>query len=58
MSDGLTAYLRRRFAADAYVGIEIEINQKHVLGNGRNWRARRGTVTRALQQAVADIPGG
>ena len=58
MSDGLTAYLRRRFPADAYVGIEIEINQKQVLRNGRNWRARHGTVTRALQQAVAGIPGG
>jgi len=31
-SDGLTRYLRERFAADEYVGIELEINQKHVRG--------------------------
>ena len=57
-SDGLTAYLRRRFPADAYAGIELEINQKHVLGNGSRWRALRDTVTRALRQAVADIAHG
>jgi predicted N-formylglutamate amidohydrolase len=57
-SDGLTAYLRRRFPADAYAGIELEINQKHVVRSGRHWRNVRDAVTRALRQAVADIAGG
>jgi predicted N-formylglutamate amidohydrolase len=50
-SDGFTAYLRRRFPADAYVGIELEINQKHVLHGGRPWRALRGHVIEAWRQA-------
>ena len=27
--DGLTSYLRRRFPPGAYVGIELEVNQRH-----------------------------
>lgn len=53
-SDGLTAYLRRRFPAEIYIGIELEINQKHVLNGGCRWRAFRGWVIEALRQAMAD----
>jgi predicted N-formylglutamate amidohydrolase len=53
-SDGFTAYLRRRFPADTYVGIELEINQKHVLKGGRQWRAVRGVLADALRRALAD----
>ena len=35
--DGLTSYLRRRFAQSDYVGIELEINQGIVLTAGRRW---------------------
>ncbi len=52
-SDGLTAYLRRRFPAGAYAGIELEINQKHVFKGGRQWRDVRGRVIEALCQALA-----
>jgi predicted N-formylglutamate amidohydrolase len=51
-SDGFTAYLRRRFPADVYVGIELEINQKHVLQGGRHWSTLRGCVTEALKHAL------
>jgi predicted N-formylglutamate amidohydrolase len=53
-SDGLTAYLRRRFGADAYVGIELEINQKHVLQGGRRWRALQDFVLEALRLAMTE----
>ncbi|MBZ0097364.1 MAG: N-formylglutamate amidohydrolase [Sulfuricella sp.] len=53
-SDGLTAYLRRRFPAESYIGIELEINQKHVFNGGRQWRAFQGWVIEALCQAVTD----
>jgi len=53
-SDGFTAYLRRRFPADAYIGIELEINQKHVLNGGRHWRALRGQLIEALLQAMSN----
>ncbi|MHB1215252.1 MAG: N-formylglutamate amidohydrolase [Thiobacillus sp.] len=53
-SDGFTAYLRRRFPADGYVGIELEINQKHVLPGGRAWRALRNHVTETLHQVMTE----
>ena len=53
-SDGFTAYLRRRFPADAYLGIELEINQQHVFRGGRQWPALRCHVVEALRQAMTD----
>ena len=52
-SDGFTAYLRRRFPADVYIGIELEINQKHVYKERRQWHAIRSQVIAALCQAMA-----
>ena len=52
-SDGLTAYLRRHFPADVYIGIELEINQKHVCHGGHPWRALRWQVIESLLQAKA-----
>jgi predicted N-formylglutamate amidohydrolase len=51
-SDGFTAYLRRRFPADVYVGVELEINQKHVYQGGRQWHALRSQVIESLCQAM------
>lgn len=51
-SDGFTAYLRRRFPPDAYIGIELEINQKHVFSGGRQWHALHNHVIEALRQAM------
>ena len=51
-SDGFTAYLRRLFPADAYVGIELEINQKHVVTGGRRWKDLRGRVLEALRETI------
>ena len=51
-ADGLTSHLRRRFTAQHYIGIELEINQS------RRWKQLRqqlidslGTVRAALTQA-------
>jgi predicted N-formylglutamate amidohydrolase len=51
--DGLTMHLRRRFAPDAYVGIELELNQKHVLAGGRNWTTLRTAIIESLRIALA-----
>ena len=51
--DGLTSYLRRRFTSDAYVGIELEVNQGIVLAGGPRWAALRGLLTDTLHQASA-----
>jgi len=51
-SDGLTAYLRRHFPAEAYVGIELEVNQRHVFQGGRTWRALRAALVATFKQAL------
>jgi predicted N-formylglutamate amidohydrolase len=51
-SDGFTAYLRRRFGPDEYVGIEIEINQRHV-GRTATWRRLRGGLIESLREVLA-----
>jgi len=51
---GLTAQLRQRFPARAYVGIELEINQRIVLAAGPHWTALRGLLIRSLCTACTD----
>jgi len=51
--DGLTAYLRQRFASDAYVGIELEVNQRMVLAGGAPWTALRALLLDSLRTASA-----
>jgi len=52
-SAGLTAQLRLRFPPDAYVGIELEINQRIVYAAGRRWTALRGMLIQTLRSACA-----
>lgn len=52
ISDGLATYLRRRFDDDSYVGIELEINQRHVRAGGAHWHAVREAVVSTLRQVV------
>jgi predicted N-formylglutamate amidohydrolase len=49
VSDALVTYLRRRYAARGYVGMELEVNQKHV--GGRGWRSLVATLGRTLLSA-------
>ncbi|MGE5526059.1 MAG: N-formylglutamate amidohydrolase [Rhodospirillaceae bacterium] len=51
-SDGLTTHLRRHFRPSQYIGIEIEVNQKHALGDARRWSALRRAVTLSLRAAL------
>ena len=53
-SDGFTAFLRRRFQADAYIGIELEINQRHAYKGGREWHALRSQLIETLRMAMSD----
>lgn len=53
-SDGFTAWLRRRFPAEAYLGIELELNQRWVGQGGKAWRELRRQVLESLRQAVRD----
>lgn len=50
--DGLTAWFRQQFSSDIYVGIELEVNQKHIFKTGRHWTAIRKTVIKSLRMAL------
>lgn len=54
-ADGFTTALRRRFGGAQYLGIELEINQRHVLAGAGHWRALRAVVIAALQEAKKDF---
>jgi predicted N-formylglutamate amidohydrolase len=50
-ADGLTTYLRKRYADPAYAGIELEVNQKYPLGEPRRWRELRKLLVATLHRA-------
>jgi predicted N-formylglutamate amidohydrolase len=52
--DGLTAHLRRRFPDDAYIGIELEINQAMVHAAGRRWTRLRTALIDSLRVACGN----
>jgi predicted N-formylglutamate amidohydrolase len=49
--DGLTSYLRQQFPSVAYVGIELEVNQKIVFAAGRRWTSLRRVLVDSLRAA-------
>jgi predicted N-formylglutamate amidohydrolase len=51
--DGLTSHLRLRHPPDAYVGVELEINQALVRGARRRWTRLRSSVVESLRSALA-----
>jgi hypothetical protein len=50
ISDSLVTHLRRRYGARGYVGMELEINQKHV--GTRGWRALVAVLAATLAVAA------
>jgi predicted N-formylglutamate amidohydrolase len=51
-SDGLTFRLRRVYAPDVYVGVELEVNQRFVRTGGRPWPKLRASLIEALRVAL------
>lgn len=51
-SDGFTTMLRKRYRADVYCGIEIEINQKHYFDKSEEWCFLWKTLPEAIAAAV------
>jgi hypothetical protein len=49
-ADGLTTYLRRRFPAGAYIGVELEVNQRHLLSDTQSTVAARAAVVDSVVQ--------
>ncbi|HYE03484.1 MAG TPA: N-formylglutamate amidohydrolase [Phycisphaerales bacterium] len=51
-SDGLVTALRRELPASRYVGIELEVSQKHPLGGGPQWRRLKSVLAETLAGAL------
>lgn len=51
-NDGLTTSLRKQLSSELYVGVELELNQKHVRRGERQWTALRETVIASLRVAL------
>ena len=49
--DGLTALLRKRYSNAAYVGMELEVNQRFVMAGGPAWTALRDDIVQALRSS-------
>lgn len=59
-NDGLTTSLRKSLAPSSYLGIELEINQKHVFKDVRKWALLRSAIIDSLKCALAssaNFPG-
>ncbi|HXR55285.1 MAG TPA: N-formylglutamate amidohydrolase [Casimicrobiaceae bacterium] len=52
-SDGFTSYLRRRYGEASYVGVELEVNQKHVRA-GNVPAGERASIVAALCDALGN----
>lgn len=52
-SDALVTHLRRRYGARGYVGIELEVNQKHAGSGG--WRSLVALLAATLATAADDM---
>lgn len=52
-NDGLTTSLRKLFPSNAYLGIELELNQKNLLLPPGQWAALRRSVIASLSEALS-----
>jgi predicted N-formylglutamate amidohydrolase len=52
----LTTSLRAQFPKGAYLGIEIELNQRLVRRGGNTWQALQAALARSLASALSPAP--
>lgn len=52
ISDGLATHLRRRFGPEHYLGIELEVNQKHVHAHDEHWPSMRKALVDTFRETV------
>jgi predicted N-formylglutamate amidohydrolase len=50
--DGLTSLLRKHYPDEAYVGIELEVNQRFVAHGGAPWEDLRAKIIDSLDQVL------
>lgn len=52
-ADGLTSLLRKRHPPEAYIGMELEVNQRFVIAGGAPWERLCADIVLALERALA-----
>ena len=52
IADGFPTYLRKRFKADEYMGIELEVNQKFPEGDQKQWQALKDVLKASLAETL------
>ncbi|MCI3953448.1 MAG: N-formylglutamate amidohydrolase [Burkholderiales bacterium] len=52
-ADGFTSWLRKCYTGAEYAGIEVEVNQAHVLAGTTHWRRVRKALAASLRNTVA-----
>ncbi|MDO9104462.1 MAG: N-formylglutamate amidohydrolase [Methylovulum sp.] len=56
--DGLTSSFRQYMPPGTYLGIELEINQKHIIKAGQNWTVLRKAVIESLRNTLMSLRYG
>ncbi len=56
--DGLTTWFRRQIPAATYIGIELEINQQHIIQTGRHWTVLRKMIVESLCRTLGSRYSG
>ncbi|QID19937.1 N-formylglutamate amidohydrolase [Nitrogeniibacter mangrovi] len=51
-ADGQLTTLRRRYSPDTYLGVELEINQRHVFTGGHHWSSLRALIIETLGEIL------
>lgn len=51
-ADGLPTWLRTRFPPEAYLGLEVEVNQGVILEAGPRWSLLKGAILSSLQEML------
>ena len=54
-ADGMTSYLRKRFAARTYLGIVIELNQEHIIARDKFWHDLQSSMGVIINNALSQI---
>jgi predicted N-formylglutamate amidohydrolase len=54
-ADGLTTYLRTVFADDDYLGLELEVNQKHPRSGGARWAQLRRSLVASFAAPLGSV---
>ena len=51
-ADGLTTHLRKRFPKHRYLGIEVEVNQRHAALKGPKWAGLRRSIRDSIGASI------